>query len=290
MTRAVTALSILLVLLAAWPAVAAEKGEADVQYYVLMLDGKKMGHARTARTVAEGKVTTAHKVAMTVQRAGRSITVKQSETNYETVKGEPLGFETVQDLGMVAQKVTGVVGSDGELTITVQGAGGEQKRTMDWPEGALMSEGVRRLAREKGLKEGLSFKIKVFVASHLRAFPATVEIGPKAEVDLFGRVVELTRVTTDVQMGGTSVPTIAYVNEDLDELKVEMPMFGSKIVMLACPREVALRKNDKVDFFTSDRVVLRSPARLSGYEDASSATFRLRPEGEARLTVCKSRG
>jgi hypothetical protein len=82
------------------PVLAGSKAETDEkEYFAVFMEGKKVGHAIQSRFVSDGKVTTSEEVSMTISRGGISMTIEMTETGIETIKGEPLGFETKQKLG-----------------------------------------------------------------------------------------------------------------------------------------------------------------------------------------------
>ncbi|MHC4346764.1 MAG: hypothetical protein ACYSUP_19010 [Planctomycetota bacterium] len=132
----------------------AEPALGQTEYFAVFMEGKKVGHAIQRRTVTADKVTTSEEVSITISRLNVPITVSMKETGIESLDGKPLGFESFQDLGMMAMKVTGTVDKQGKVNVKVMSMGGEQQSTMDWPEGAVMAEGLRLLQIEKAGKEG----------------------------------------------------------------------------------------------------------------------------------------
>src|SRR3989304_7277117 len=76
----------------------------ETDYYAVFMEGKKVGFAIQSRVVAEGKVITTQKVSITVSRADVPVTIDATETRIETTGGEPLGFQTEQQLGAMTMK------------------------------------------------------------------------------------------------------------------------------------------------------------------------------------------
>ena len=255
----------------------------DIEYSALLLAGKKIGHSKVTRTVAEGKVTTAVEMVMTMSRGPISITARVGETSIETTQGKPLSFKSVQDLGIMAQTVEGTVDEEGKVQVKITSAGKTSTRTMDWPEGALMPEGLALLSRKKGFKEGTSYTCKAFMADSLKGVEARVEVGPKREVDLFGRVVSLTEMKTRFLSGMGGHEAVSYVDDKGNALKTVSTAMGMKVVMIACSKEVALSPNDVTDFVA--RLLLDSPVPLEGLDRTASVTYRLEPVGEAKLDI-----
>ncbi len=251
----------------------------ETEYYAVFMDGKKIGHATHARTVAAGKVTTTDELQMTISRMGRPLTIRQSETAVETTEGKPLSFEAVQDLSLVAMKIRGTVDDQGKVQVTVTSGAGTQRRELTWPEEAVMSEGMRLLAVKKGLKEGTSYAAKLFTGTLLSAVETTVEVGPKREVDLLGRVVKLTEVR-GTAMGVTET---SYVDSEHKALKTTLPILGSMVEVISCPKQVALSKGEAFDALT--KLTLPSPAALEQLERVRSVSYHLLPVGKEAISI-----
>jgi hypothetical protein len=248
----------------------------EAEYFAVFMEGKKVGHAIQSRSVADGKVTTSENVSITVSRANVSVTIEMTETGIETAKGEPVGFEVTQKLGAMVMKVAGKVDKQGKVSLTTTSMGTEQKSTLQWPQGALMAEGLRLLTLKKGLKEGTQYSVKIFSPGILQAVDAQIHIGPKQNVDLLGRVVALRKVLTTLNMPGAGeIVSTGYVDEDLRVQKNVMPIAGMQIEMVACAKEFALGKNDVLELI--DKLFLESPEPLGNVGSAKSITYHLSP-------------
>jgi len=249
------------------------------------MEGKKVGHAIQSRVAADGKVTTTEKASITISRLDVPVTVNMTETCIETTDGKPVGFESVQDLGLMTMKVVGDVNEQAMVDVTVMSMGAEQKSTIEWPSGAIMAEGLRLLQLKKGLKEGCQYTAKVFSPGIVQALDARIRIGGKRDVDLLGRVVTLTEVVTDMNMPGAGkIVSTSYVDEDLRVQKSVMPVAGMLVEMIACAKEFALGENDVLEVFR--KMFLASPERLEDVGSAKAITYHLNPvAGVNELTV-----
>jgi hypothetical protein len=278
-------LSICLVLaVIVWPtsmSLAKSKPVSDrTEYFAVFMEGKKVGHAIQSRAISAGKVTTSEEVTITVSRANVSVTMEITESSIETTDGEPLGFEVAQQLGAMVMKVAGQVDKQGKVSLTTTSMGAQQKSTLQWPQGAMMAEGLRLLTLKKGLKEGTQYSAKIFSPGIMQAVDTQIRIGPKQNVDLLGRVVALREVTTTLNMPGAGeITSTGYVDEDLRVQKSIMPMAGMRIEMVACAKEFALGENDVLELI--DRMFLASPKPLDNLAAAKSITYHLAPVKEA---------
>jgi len=260
---------------------------SDVEYMAVFIGGQKAGHVIHTRTVTDGKVTTREQMQLTIKRMGVEMTIRQVEQSVETAKGRPLSFGSLQDMGIMSQQIDGTVGPDGKVKATVSSGTRKSERTLDWPKGALMSEGLRLLSLSKGLKQGTKYTATAFSPGLMTALPVEVAVGAKKSVDLLGRVVKLTEVKT-VMSGPTGrIESTGYVDEEGNALKTIVPMLGMKLEMVSCSKAVALSPADPLDFF--EKVVVASPEPLTGVRTAKSATYRIEPtSGKAKLSFLSS--
>jgi len=269
-----------LVLTIGLPAFAQEEKE----YFALFMEGKKVGYAIHTRTVQGAKVTTTEDVSVTISRLGIPVTVAMTETSIETTDGKPLGFESVQHLGAMTMTVAGTVGADGVISVTSSSLGTQDKSTMPWPTGAVMAEGLRLLTLKGGLKLGAAYEANIFSPSIMQVINTKISIGPKKDVDLLGRVVKLTEMTTVVTMPDTGpITTTSYVDDDLEALKNTMPVAGMVVEMVACPKEFAMGNNDVLELI--DRMFVKAPEPIPDVHSTSSITYLLSPNAGASLAI-----
>jgi len=256
----------------------------ETGYLAVFMDGKKIGHAVHTRTETGGEVTTSDDVTMTISRLGIPITITTTETNVETTSGKPLRFESVQQLGAMTMKVAGKVNAGGTVDVVSSSLGAEQKSTMAWPAGAVMAEGLRLLSLQKGLQPGVEYTVEVFYAGLMQVVKAKVTIGPKKPVDLLGRVVKLTEMTTTLIMPGAGqITSTSFVDDELQALKSVVPIAGMSVEMVDCPKEFALGNNDVVEMI--DKMFIKSPEPIENVGSASSITYILNPGKTTDLLI-----
>ena len=258
-------------------------GEQEEEYYAIFVDGKKIGHSVLNRSVEGEEVTTTQKMNLSVTRAGVALAVNVVEKYIETLKGEPLGFETVQEMSGMVMKVSGEIMPSGKVKVSVEAMGASQEMTIDYPAGALMLEGLDLLIKQKGLSEGTSYEVDVFNPTMLSAVKAKVGIGPLVEVNLLGRVVSLTEVKTILETPMGALEMSDYYDVEFNSLKSVVPMAGMVLELVACDKSFALSENDVVDFF--EKTVVRSPVVLKEIGSKKSATYHLLPKGGKELEV-----
>ncbi len=238
--------------------------ESRTEWMALFLAGAKSGHARMDRTVSDEKVTTKVTMNMEMKRAGMSVKIKAIETFRETTGGKPLGFTSEMQASIMTQKKSGVI-KDGKLHITIETGGMQQQKVIDWPEEALMSEGMRQLGLKKGLKEGTKYSVKTFDSSAMAFMDTAIEIG----------VVRLTEVKSTASMGGAEIKSTTYVNKNQDALKMSLSMMGVALEMVSCTKQFALSPNEPSEFFT--KMLVKAPRAFSKAELSKPITYTLTP-------------
>jgi len=150
-----------------------------------------------------------------------------------------------------------------------------------------MAEGLRLLTLKHGLKEGSTYTVKIFSPSIMQVLEAQIQIGSKQNVDLLGRVVALTEVTTKTHMPGAGeMVSKTYVDDNLRTQKSVMPIAGMHIEMVACAKEFALGENDVLELV--DKMFVRSPEPLGNLGSVKSITYHLVPTGQTRNIIIPS--
>lgn len=251
----------------------------------VFIDGKKVGYAIHSRIVEGDKVKTTEKANMTINRLNVPVTMKTEETSIETLDGKPLGFESVQDMSFMQTFISGVVEPNGTVIAKTRTGQFESTKTFAWPDGALMAEGLRLVGLEQELVEGNEYSARLFSPSLMMAIDVTAKVGEKKEVDLLGRVVKLTEVTTTMTSPMTGeLTSLGYVDDELNALKAVTPMMGMNIEMVTCSKEFALSKNDTAELM--ETAILESPKKLDKTDSAKSIQYTLRLKDTAgELTI-----
>jgi hypothetical protein len=260
----------------------------ETEYYAVFMEGKKIGHSVLNRVTAKGKVTTTKETSVQVNRADVSTKVSTTETSIETTDGKPLGFKVTQESGNMTASISGTVDELWIVNVTITSMGKEQKRSFGWPSGALMDEGMHLLELEKGFKEGVKYNTKIFNLGSMRAFEAEIQIGPKRDVDLLGRVTALTEVKTVIKtLAGGEIVSTSYVDDNGNVKKSIIPIAGmQELEMIACTKEFALGKNDVLELI--DKMFIASPEPLNDIESAKSVTYYLKPNDQVTKLLIPS--
>ncbi len=257
-------------------------GASETDYMAILMQGQKIGHAVHTRTVENSHVITTEAFTMTLGRGGQAVSVESREMYIETADGVPLSFEMSMKASGVEQKTSGTI-ENGHIRLTRQVMGTPQTSVVQWPEGALMPEGMFLLQQEKGLKPGTEYSFLTFRPDMLMSINTRVIVGEKKPVDLFGRVVELTEVRQITEVQGQEITLTSYINEDFKALKSIAPTMGMTLEFVACDKDFAMQPNNVIDFL--ERLSIASPEPLTEMHTVESIDYALSATGEQPLTV-----
>jgi transglutaminase-like putative cysteine protease len=173
--------------------------------------------------------------------------------------------------------VEGTLGNDGALALVLRSGASEQRRSMPWPDGALLVEGARLAEQRHGLASGTHYELLSFQPSTLTAVPVVVEIGDTAPARIDGKTVTLTRIDQVADMQGAPLRLSAWVDADHTVRRATMPLMGMTFEMLACSEACANAPNQATDIL--DRAMVDAPRKLDPAERAVGLRYTLRTRG-----------
>lgn len=278
--RKFNTISFLIVLIFAACCIAAG---TEQNYFAVIIDGKKVGHSVTARQVKDGKIYTSQQLTMTVSRFGTTITASTEEICIETTDGKPLGFETKMNANRSLSGSKGTIIDDGKMEVYVYVGGLGQTQIMEYPEGAVMAEGVRQMQLKRGLKENDSFTVLSFVPSMLKAGQTEIKTFGSEQIDLFGRIVTATKQTATMNIDGQIIPMTEYVNEEMEVYKATSAAMGMNMELIACDKAIAISDNDIYDLL--DKTLVKCPVTLPDRKTLKSVTYYLTPSPDRTVDI-----
>jgi hypothetical protein len=253
------------------------------QWYSVLLDGRKIGHFESSRSVADGVVTTQQTLDIEFDRAGTSIAMGSRETSTESVSGEPLGFASQTRLSGNETRSEGRI-EGGTLHLRTLADGNWREREMPWPAHALLAEGLRLASLKVPLETGRQHSELSFQPSSLDAIRITSTVSERESVSLPGGTRVLQRIDQVFDFAGIPVRNTAWVDQERDVYKLTMPAIGVDLTLVACDRDCALAPNQGSDIF--EHTLMPSPRALRPRELAQGLRFTIRPhDHEAPLHI-----
>ncbi len=255
---------------------------ADDIWMSVLLDGRKIGQMHTTRKVDGARVRTEQAMQIEIERSGLKLGMSTSEIDEETVDGRPLRFEAHTKISGIESVQTGLIRPDGRLEVTTEVGGAKQTRTLDWPQGALLAEGLRLAEEKHGLAPGTRYKALAFQVENLEAVQVDSRIAARETIDLPEGKRELVRIEQTVDLGGSPTRTASWIEPDFTVRKLLVPMMGYELTMLACSKNCATAPNQAPDILV--RTLLSAPRALSADERGKGLRMVVSPtdaSGEA---------
>lgn len=260
--------ALVLLLLAA----VAQAAPPEQQWFTVLLDGRKIGSFESMRKVTAGRVQTTQSLDISLERAGITIALRNSESATETLDGKPLAFSSSASMSGIETRIEGRI-DNGQIQATTQVGGASQQRSLPWPSGALLPEGARLAALRVGLAPGTHYQLLAFQPSSMEAVRIDTQVGTEQNVDLPGLRRKLIQVDQAMNFAGASLKSRSWVDAQQTVYKLVMPLMGVDLVLLACDRACASAPNQGSDVF--DRTLLRAPHALTRAELAGPMRYRL---------------
>ena len=233
------------------------------QWFTVLLDGRKIGSFEATRREDAGTVTTTQALELVLDRVGTRIALGSSETSIETRDGEPLAFRSATRLSGSESVTDGLVKGD-TADITVKGGGASQRRSIEWPKGALLPEGQRLAAMRAGLAPGTRHELLTFQPSTLSTVMVGSTVGAPERVELPGGALSLVPVAQIIEFPGAPMKSRVWIDPEQSIHKMTMPLMGLELVLLACDKACATAPNQGTDVF--ERTLARAPRALPARE------------------------
>lgn len=246
----------------------------EVQWYTVLLDGRKIGQFESRREVRDARVFTTQTMRIELDRAGTRVAMSSVESSEETLDGKPLAFASQTSMSGSGMKVEGRV-DDGRVHARFANAGTSNEREVEWPDGALLPEGQRLALLAAPLDEGATFRLLVFQAAMLEAVEVTSTVGRSEMVTLPSGRQRLTRVEQAYAYPGAVMRSTAWIDAGHGVRKLTAPMLGVDLTVLECDEACAKAPNQSADVF--ERILVRSPRPLRREELAGGLRYRFKP-------------
>lgn len=250
---------------------------AETQWYSVLLDGRKVGQFQNTREVANDTVTTTQALEIELERADTRIRLASEETSIETVKGQPRAFRSVTFLSGSETRIEGQV-RDGMAHVQIRNGGTQSERSMPWPEGALLAEGLRLANLAAPLTPGSRHTELAFQPSSLEPVRITSTVIGSERVELPDGPRELHKVEQALSFSEPPLINTAWIDAQRDVQKLTMPAIGVDLTLLACDRACATAPNQRADVF--DRTLMQAPRTLTAKELSGSLRYRIAARGK----------
>lgn len=270
MRKRFAALSILLALSPAPAVHAGAPGSApvtDTTWMEVMLGGRKIGQLRIERVRDGMRVTTTQDLRIELNRGGRSIPVGVLTRSVEAPDGQPLGFFVRSTLSASESLVDGTRQSDGSYAVTSTVAGAISHRTLNWPTGALLSDGQRQAMADAASRHG-HYVLTLFDPANQDATSVDMEVLGEERVALPEGAEQLTHQRETLRTPRGTQRMDLWLDAQGQTRKSSLEMLGHQLDMLACSEACALAPAQSIDMLRASMVdapEALSPSMRRGY-------------------------
>lgn len=249
--------------------------EHGVQWFALLLEDDKIGHYKIARHAYEeaGTVTTKLSLSMQLTRAGTVVKVNTTEESVETSNGKPLRFSATEQQGDHQISVEGKIDDQGMVDILVKNGGESSKLQQKWPQDALLFEGQRLKAVEKGEVKGTQYLTNEYLIIAMTNQKSQVTVGETKAVNMLGKSMSLTEVTREIETKNGNIKVSTLVDDQHYLYKMVMPYLDSELHIVAVTEEVALGVDQQVDIF--NKSFTHSPVPVTADDTKAQLNYRI---------------
>ena len=239
------------------PDAAAETTRTETTWMSVLLEGRKVGHARTEQTFGPDRVVTRQWMHFELGRGGVAMSMQTDETHEETPEGVPLAFTSVSTISGLEMRVEGrrIDGSD-RFALKSGAAGALRESEMTWPDGALLVHGADLRLHAAGAAPGASTQLQLFQPLMQEAVTVRHDVIGPVELDMPGGRRTLIEARQVMEMSGGEMPSRVWMDADLDLQRMTMDAMGQELELIACDEACATAPNQPGEILTTALVAM----------------------------------
>ncbi|MBK6728282.1 MAG: transglutaminase domain-containing protein [Xanthomonadales bacterium] len=260
----------------------ARAAESEREWFRLRLGEESIGHVWRERRVEGGTVTHHEHFEARFRRNGEPLDFRSDEIHRETLDARPLGFRMEQQTGSHALTIDGEVVA-GRIHLRTRDGGRAQSRWVDWPQGALMSEGLEQATAALAPVDGASAKVQLFLVTSQTAAEATVTRVGRETIHIDARAQEATRYDTELALGTEPMRSVSHEDTEGRILRTAIPMFGQQLLLERMARPPATDAPAPAGVELYDYALIASPRPLTAEERRGTLRYALAWSGDSLL-------
>jgi hypothetical protein len=257
---------------------AADAIRTETTWMSVLLEGRKVGHARTDRTVHPDRIVTRQLMRFELGRGGVNLSMQTDETHEETPDGAPLAFTSVSTISGLEMRVEGRrIDGDANRFAVKSGAAGQLRQSeLEWPANALLVHGADLRLREAGTAPGARARLRLFQPLLQEAIEVAHEVVGPVTLDLPGGRRELIEARQTMQMPGGTMEGRVWVDADLQMQRMTMDAMGQELELVACDEACATAPNQPAEILATALVPM--PDKLDASERSQPLEIVFRSE------------
>ncbi|MDC8013775.1 transglutaminase-like domain-containing protein [Tahibacter soli] len=237
----------------------AASASAEPQWFAVLIDGDKAGHAQMRRDIADGRTIDTTRVEIELQGADRANRLVLEQRFESGVDGAPLAYAFALRTHDVTRGKTATV-DGGAIALDIDEQGIVRRERVALPSGVTWPLAEAALLHDAIAQPGRTLALTGFDTNDDAAVPVELRIGERRAIDVGGVGVVATQVVRTTRKGDKVSTTTSWLDDGLRPLRVEMRVAGVALDLVAATRDVALAPNRSVDFIK--RLFVRSPYRI----------------------------
>lgn len=242
------------------PGAAIKYPENEEDWYVVKFDDVPCGYMHSQVKRVKDEVHTRVRTQLEIARAEARVKIVTDQKFRETLDGRPIAFASETAMGQIPVMFTGTV-EGGKLKLTSQQGGAKRESTYDFDPEIRFGWGQMLEQRKRGLVPGTKFKVKSYEPTLRVDGPVEmeIEIGNKEEVDVLGKPLKLTKVTSSLMLG-MPMQSDSWVDDESNPVVTTLDMGMMKVKMFRASEEEAMKKVNAPEMFLSTFVQAKGRA------------------------------
>lgn len=244
------------------------------RWYVVRVDGKKMGHQRAITLTSDTRVRQTEILDIEMDRGGEKAALFSESTTEETLAGKPISF-AVRFRASAQETITqGKLRPDGQIElIETVNQQARAPRLVALEPNALFPHGTLLKLRQAQLKPGSVVDLLAFDPTVMRSMTVHTKVLRSARRQTIEGELDLLEVQQTMRIADTEVESSAWVNQQFDVYEMQTNIGGLAMQMQLSTRAQALADNDEANYFLEQFV--RSPRALSDAEQGAGLRYRI---------------
>ncbi|HEY4091519.1 MAG TPA: transglutaminase-like domain-containing protein [Luteibacter sp.] len=234
--------------------------EAQDVWMTVTLDGHKVGKMHVTREVTDSGIATAQVLDVHLNRMGAPALMRANLGAVESPSGAPLGFSSTGGQASAGAEVKATRRDDGVFQLEDTTRGESKITLLQWPDGALLSEGQRLTTVSHGYRAGTTYRLRVFEPSRQQVADVDVTVVGDEWVVLPGGRERLHHLKQVLAGSESTQSSESWVDDAGTVRRSISPLLGFRIEMAACDEACANAPNEHIDILRA--AMIDSPRAL----------------------------
>lgn len=246
----------------------------DSTWMTVLLDGRKIGYVHIEYQRNGDTVTTTQTLSINLHKNGKDLPLGDMTRSVESGSGQPLAFAARTTLSAMDSTISGQRQPDGRFLVTTMVGGVSRQQSMDWPTGALLSEGQRLAFARAAPYTGQQYELSMFDPATLQVAHASMQVIGAEQVTLPGAIATLNHQRQVIRSPRGAQTVDLWLDEHGRTRKGVLSVMGREMEMLACDRNCAMAPDQNVDMLRT--AMVGSPTPLTVPMRGTLLRYRIR--------------